>query len=376
MKTEAKSPIVAFLLTFIPGFGHLYIGRAFRFVLYAGGFFGPLALIVFGFIAFQHMDEEFLVFMLGISGLFWAINGIDMLITLAKGKHRAFRNYTELPNGTIVDNDPLAYFEQQEKTKVMLLSVVPGLAHMYMGLLQRGITLLISFVAVFGGVLFVSIVMNTAAVLVLWLALPIIWVYSMFDGMSILAQKQRGELLNDQSLFEHLEHHLASGKKSRGAAMVLSIFPGVGHLYIGLQQRGLQLMGLFLLGIFIMDQLRLTLFIFLLPMLWCYAFFDVMTQLRKLDEKAIQDEPILLSITPYQRWIGAGLLVIGAYYLIDRITLKLIQFYDLKSWLVRYQEIKYMLPTVVIAFILILLGIKLLFGTSSNKQTSRYKGDE
>jgi len=376
MKTEAKSPIVAFLLTFIPGFGHLYIGRAFRFVLYAGGFFGPLALIVFGFIAFQHMDEEFLVFMLGISGLFWAINGIDMLITLAKGKHRAFRNYTELPNGTIVDNDPLAYFEQQEKTKVMLLSVVPGLAHMYMGLLQRGITLLISFVAVFGGVLFVSIVMNSAAVLVLWLALPIIWVYSMFDGMSILAQKQRGELLNDQSLFEHLEHHLASGKKSRGAAMVLSIFPGVGHLYIGLQQRGLQLMGLFLLGIFIMDQLRLTLFIFLLPMLWCYAFFDVMTQLRKLDEKAIQDEPILLSITPYQRWIGAGLLVIGAYYLIDRITLKLIQFYDLKSWFVRYQEIKYMLPTVVIAFILILLGIKLLFGTSSNKQTSRYKGDE
>jgi len=376
MKTEAKSPIVAFLLTFIPGFGHLYIGRAFRFVLYAGGFFGPLALIVFGFIAFQHMDEEFLVFMLGISGLFWAINGIDMLITLAKGKHRAFRNYTELPNGTIVDNDPLAYFEQQEKTKVMLLSVVPGLAHMYMGLLQRGITLLISFVAVFGGVLFVSIVMNTAAVLVLWLALPIIWIYSMFDGMSILAQKQRGELLNDQSLFEHLEHHLASGKKSRGAAMVLSIFPGVGHLYIGLQQRGLQLMGLFLLGIFIMDQLRLTLFIFLLPMLWCYAFFDVMTQLRKLDEKAIQDEPILLSITPYQRWIGAGLLVIGAYYLIDRITLKLIQFYDLKSWYVRYQELKYMLPTVVIAFILILLGIKLLFGTSSNKQTSRYKGDK
>jgi len=143
-----------------------------------------------------------------------------------------------------------------------------------------------------------------------------------------------------------------------------------------LQQRGLQLMGLFLLGIFIMDQLRLTLFIFLLPMLWCYAFFDVMTQLRKLDEKAIQDEPILLSITPYQRWIGAGLLVIGAYYLIDRITLKLIQFYDLKSWYVRYQELKYMLPTVVIAFILILLGIKLLFGTSSNKQTSRYKGDK
>jgi TM2 domain-containing membrane protein YozV len=376
MKTEAKSPLVAFLLSFIPGFGHLYIGRAFRFIVYAGGFFIPIAAIMLS-IVFEsnHIEGDFIIAMLAIAAFFAAINGLDIMITIARGKHRTFRTYTELPNGAIVDGDPLDYVEQQEKTKIMLLSIIPGLAHMYIGLLQRGITLLISFVAAFGGVLFVSIVMDTASLLVLWLALPIIWIYSMFDAMSLLSQKQRGEELVDQSLFVHVERHLASGKKSRGAAMVLSVFPGAGHLYIGLQQRGLQLMGLFLLGVFIMDQLRLTLFLFLLPMLWCYAFFDVMAQLRKIDESGMKDEPILLSITPYQRWIGAGLLIIGTYYLLDRITMKWIQF-SAPQWYAQNQEIKYMLPTVAVAFILILLGIKLLFGTTNSGKSYQKKEEQ
>lgn len=374
MVTKTKSPTVAFLLSFIPGFGHLYIGRVFRFILYAGGFFAPIAFMLLIIISNSYFDDSFGFTMLVISACFGIVNWLDMLITIVKGKHKAFREYYELGDGATVGADPLAYLEHQEKTKIMLLSILPGLGHMYMGLLQRGITILISFVAAFGGVLFVSIVLGTATLLVFWLALPIIWIYSLFDGMNLLNRKQQGEELVDQSLFVHLEQHLATGKKSRGAAMILSVLPGAGHLYIGLQQRGLQLMGLFLFGVFIMDQLRLTLFLFLLPMLWCYAFFDVMVQLRKLDETGMKDEPIMLSITPYQRWIGAGLLVIGIYYLVDRIARSVIEQY-FSQWWAQYNEIKYMLPTVFVAFILILLGIKLLFGTSSPGSKKRNGGE-
>ena len=374
MRTEAKSPLVAFLLSFIPGVGHLYIGRVFRFILYAGGFSAPIAFLLLIALMEGYTDETFIFVMLLISVFFGAINFLDMLVTIAGGKHSAFRPQAELHNGILVEADPLTYIEQQEKAKVMMLSIVPGLGHMYMGLLQRGITLLITFAASFGIVLFTAVVLDAPILLILWLALPIIWIYGIFDAMSLLNRKQKGEDLVDQSLFVYIEQHLASGKKSRGAAMVLSIFPGAGHLYIGLQQRGLQLMGLFLLGVFIMDQLRLTLFLFLLPMLWCYAFFDVMVQLRRLDEDQIKDDPIVMSIAPYQRWIGAGLLVVGIYYLLDRVARSWIEHY-FPAWMSQYYEIKYMLPTVVIAFILILLGIKLLFGTSGSSKKYRNKGE-
>lgn len=367
MRTDAKSTLAAFLLSFIPGVGHLYIGRVVRFIVYAGGFFVPLGFLLFIGATGGHIHGDTIFLMFFIAAVFGLINWFDMLITIVRGKHITYGSYAMSPNDVMVENDPLTQLEQQEKTKVMMMSMIPGLGHMYMGFLQRGITLLISFAASFGIVLFVAIVLRTNSILVLWLALPIIWIYSMFDAMSVLGRKQKGEEVADQSLFVHVEQHLASGRKSRGAAMVLSIFPGAGHMYIGLQQRGLQLMGLFLISVFIMDQLRLSLFLFLLPMLWCYAFFDVLVQLRRLGEDQVEDEPVLMSIAPYQRWIGAGLLIVGVYYLLDRIGKFWIEKY-IPEWLSQYQEIKYMLPTVAIAFILILLGIKLLFGTTGRSQ--------
>lgn len=367
---EAKSPLVAFLLSFIPGFGHLYIGRVFRFLFYAAGFFGPLGLMLLYGITGRGVFNDELLIALIISIIFAGMNILDMMITIVNGKHKAFRHQSLVQDGIAMEPDPLYAVEQQEKTKVMLLSSLPGLGHLYMGLMQRGITLITTFIGSFGIVLFVAIVLRTPSILVLWLALPIIWIYGMFDAMSLLGRKQKGEELQDQSLFVNVEEHLASGKKNRAAAMILSIFPGAGHLYLGLQQRGLQLMGLFLISVFIMDQLRLSLFLFLLPLLWCFAFFDVMVQLRKLSEHGLRDEPFILSFMPYQRWIGAGLLLVGVYYLLDRIAQQLIQHKFHELWL-QYMEFKYMIPTIVISFILILLGIKLLFGTSASSIKAR-----
>ncbi len=49
-------------------------------------------------------------------------------------------------------------------------------------------------------------------------------------------------------------------RKNKTIAMLLSMFPGAGHMYLGLQKRGLQLMAAFLFSVYFMDALRLSLF--------------------------------------------------------------------------------------------------------------------
>lgn len=372
MKVENKSPLAAFLLCLLPGFGHLYIGRVFRFILYAGGFFGPIGILMLVFIVDGGIyNDGPIILAFGCSLFFFAINMLDMMITIARGKHNAFKTSTimepdEYDNMRYV-SDPLAVKEQGEKTKIMMLSIIPGLGHMYMGLLVRGITIMIMFIGVFAVGLFLTAMLRTPAMLVLWLAMPIIWIYSMFDALSLLSARQKGEHIEDKSLFSNMENYLAHGNKSRVTAILLSLFPGAGHLYLGMQQRGLQLMGAFLISIFIMDELRLSLFFLLLPLLWCYAFFDVMAQIRKWENNELKDEPFISVLIPYQRWIGLGLLVIGIYYLLDRIVNNWIRL-QFPEFIVQYNEFKYMLPTIIISFVLILLGIKLLFGTSRKAQ--------
>lgn len=379
MKVSNRSPLVAFLLSFIPGCGHLYIGRFFRFILYGGGFFGPILFMLFIGIVGGYVDGEMIAVSLVIAFFFGMINMIDMLITIARGKHPAFQREHLIPHQTpdgevIYTVDPLTEKEQHEKTKVMLLSFVPGIGHMYMGLLQRGITTLIAFIGSFGIVLFMATALNIYSILVFWLVLPVIWVYSMFDAMALLQARQRGEEIEDQSLFTNLEEHMVDGKKNRIIALVLSVFPGAGHLYLGLQQRGLQLMGGFLAAVYIMDQLRLTLFLFLLPILWCYSFFDMLQQLRRLEQNTLKDEPFVTKFVPYQRWIGMALLLFGFYFLVDRVASEWIaaQFPKLVE---HYFRIKYMIPTIVFSFITILLGIKLLFGQST-KQANYDRNEE
>ena len=64
-------------------------------------------------------------------------------------------------------------------------------------------------------------------------------------------------------------------KKSKFATVILSAVPGLGHMYLGWQQRGLQFMLTFFLMIFLMDQSGgLSLFTFLLPVIWFYSLYE------------------------------------------------------------------------------------------------------
>jgi TM2 domain-containing membrane protein YozV len=63
-------------------------------------------------------------------------------------------------------------------------------------------------------------------------------------------------------------------KKSRFWIFVFSLFPGAGQMYLGFMRRGVSLMGLFFLVIFLSSWLSIGPLMYLLPVLWFFAFFD------------------------------------------------------------------------------------------------------
>lgn len=373
-----KSPLVAFLLSFIPGAGHAYLGRPIRCILYAGSFFGALGfLLLLGF--FGAAETDIVVFLLFVAGASACINMLDMVITLITGKAPGlapnFPAEAGYGSGQAPPSDPsdynhayaqrrpylLSMEQQQEKTRTILLSFLPGIGHMGLGLMQRGITFLISFIGLFAIIVFLSVIMKSAAILIFLLALPVIWIYSMFDAIQQLHAKHKGETLFDRSIFEDLEGHIASGYKNKVLAIALAIFPGAGHLYLGLQKRGLQLMAGFLLTIYIMDSMRLSLFLFLLPLFWCFAFFDALHQTTRYERQTLSDDPLLAQLVPYQRWLGIALLGCGVYYLVDRVMVEVVSRYW-GEFYQQYMQFKYMFPTALVAFIMIVVGLRLAFG--------------
>ncbi|MNG13498.1 hypothetical protein D3C84_971810 [compost metagenome] len=72
-----------------------------------------------------------------------------------------------------------------------------------------------------------------------------------------------------------------------------------------------------------------------------------------------------------QRWVGVGLLLLGAYYIFDQVGLDLIQDYY-NDYSITY-KIKNYVQTGAVALAFILGGVKLLLG-GKHRQVERDEG--
>ncbi|UOQ85802.1 hypothetical protein [Gracilibacillus salinarum] len=306
-----KSAVFAFFLSFFPGFGQIYWGKTFRGVIYTLAFFGGVFVSLFsaftGFVGYS----EFYILMFLLLAIIWFINLIDMIVTILHAKPTGVGHAQAGEYETNLSN---------ERVKTIIFSVIPGIGHFYIGLTYRGLTLLSAFIGIITIVFFISI-LTSGVFLIFLLILPIIWVYSLFDVIQLLNRKQAGELLEDKTILDDFERARNSENKSRVLAVILSIFPGAGHLYLGLQKRGLQLMAVFLFSIYILDVLHLSLFLFLIPIVWFYSFFDTLQTVNRIEYENVQDVPIFKNIKNNQKWIGIGLVVLGLFYLFDHVIL-------------------------------------------------------
>ncbi|KAB8127455.1 hypothetical protein F9U64_17565 [Gracilibacillus oryzae] len=353
-----KSPILALFLALFPGFGHIYLGYKVRGVLYPLFFLGALGLgIVTGILIYS--DAAFLLFF-ALAGAVWFINMMDIIITLISRK--------AVPAANTGDDYSTSNLIQNERFTTILLSFMPGVGHFYLGLTHRGLTLLAAFFGIISMVLFISF-LTSGVFMIFLLALPIIWVYGLFDVIQLLNKKQAGEILQDNTIMDDFDQLRQENKKSKILATALSIFPGAGHMYLGLQKRGLQLMAAFLLSIYILDVLHLTFFLFVIPIIWFFSFFDALQSANKYEEGSLDDIPIFRQLANHQRWLGLGLILLGCFYLLDSIFMPFIadqfrEIYDIYIW--HYYD-QYFQVTIV-CLLLIGSGLRLMIGTKKRKQ--------
>lgn len=376
-----KSPITAFFLSFIPGAGHIYLGKKLRGYVYLTLF---IASIVSGFfiaVISNHIDP--LIVGLVIAFLTGIISMIDMVILLIN-RVPAERPAFYLPGQTndvsqVTPTDPsqqqVQGHDQIGQTQqvddqgfaTILLSFIPGLGHFQLGLMNRGLTFLIGFSGLAMMIIFVSLITGQSGFAVFLGILPIIWIYNMFDITQLLARRRAGETLVDRTILEDFAEH-DKGKKSKALATILSIFPGAGHMYLGLQKRGFQLMAAFLLSIYILDTLRLSLFLFLIPLIWFFSFFDALQKVAQHGEGELQDVPIISYLVNHQKWLGAGLIAMGLYYLLDNILIPSISESIYRMFNINIARLfEDYFQMAVVCLLLIGGGLKLLWGSKKKK---------
>ncbi|MGY5486434.1 multi-tm2 domain protein [Paenibacillus sp. ALE2] len=414
MPYTERSKLLAFLLNIIPGVGHYYWTRKTNAFVYTILFFGCLAGGIF--LSVVASDGAFFLVGMFIAALLWGLCMLHIVISLLRYDPRAvaapypphagpnpYGFYSqsepygeagltgEVPEGATdtgtnttgggMGSGP-GYYQQgyygmagsrafqkgsdNERFFTILLSFIPGLGHLHLGLMQRGLSFLLSFFG-FGAILiFITSITNESGFLAFAGVLPIIWLYCMFDAVQHVHRKQAGDILQDRTLFEELEHGRVEGRRSKMLATILSVFPGAGHMYIGLQKRGLQLMLLFLGFIYILDVLHLSLFLFLIPVVWFYSFFDALQQVSRYGQEQLIDKPVIGMFAQYHRWVGLGLLLLGAYYILINVLVPTLDrlFPDGQI----YNLVDMYLRTIIVSLLLIGGGVWMMIGNSKLKR--------
>ncbi|WP_036671980.1 hypothetical protein [Paenibacillus sp. FSL R5-192] len=411
-----RNKLLAFLLNLIPGLGFMYWGRAARAVIYPLLFFGT-AVGSF-MLAMVTNEQDLLIFGALFAAFFWGISMLDMVIVLLRtpsAREAHYRGYgaaygapphqgaayqgaymgqqgpMEQMNEDELHQHPGGEYghpegpygqpmyrkgSEGERFFTILLSFVPGLGHLHLGLLHRGLSFLMAFFGSFAMMVFVASITNESVFLMFLLILPVIWVYCMFDAVQHVHRKQAGEMLQDRTLFEELEMGRVAGRRSKVLATLLSAFPGAGHLYLGLQKRGMQLMFLFLGSIYVLDLLHLSVFLFMIPLIWFYSFFDGLQCSSRYGREPLVDQPIFKDWARHQRLIGFGIAALGLYYLTIRLVIP--QLNELFPNAFMTYEIRSYLNTVIVSLLLIFGGLKLLFGKQRGTgiQSAAQRNDE
>lgn len=163
-------------------------------------------------------------------------------------------------------------------------------------------------------------------------------------------------------------------RKSRILTFLFALWPGAGQMYLGYMKRGVSLMLLFCLLIAISSFTGFGFFIFLLPIVWFYGFFDTIN-LRSMNYEFLpQDDflfhldsinaPELIKFFQHRHQLaGILLIILGVYILLHNFVLPIFYF----TFEIDLYPLFDALPTLVVAAAIILLGIHLIRSTVSHK---------
>lgn len=260
--------------------------------------------------------------------------------------------------------------KKKSKFLTFLLSFVPGLGHIYLGLFQRGLVFLLATAFVIVGGIFFAM-MRIFYDPIPFVLLPFIWLAAVVDSL-ILADKINRRVTEAPTLgteagqmWKGLEEEL-SQQNSKILTLTFSIIPGAGHMYLGQMEKGVQLMAAFFLTLYISDFLNLSLFLMFTPILWFYSIFDVM----HFNSEKQQEATFLGDFFRENQFsgkagkiLGTGLIAVGCILIFDKIALPQIEFFF-------NEQIRDYLRTGIIALLFIAGGIKLMTGSKEHEKAA------
>jgi TM2 domain-containing membrane protein YozV len=273
--------------------------------------------------------------------------------------------------------------KKKSKFLTFLLSFVPGLGQIYLGFTIRGIMFLSVFIGIPLFILFIAgaFSMHGLENLILFI-LPILWLASLVDSMILVDRLNFANTYNTNnveanSVFSDSKAMEKQNKKL--IAMLLSVIPGAGHLYLGLQRQGVELMAVFFLAFYLTDLLRVSIFIIVVPIIWFFSLFDVMHKVSETrpmtDDRIFTDawfksNAAIISeksaLRNKHKLLGYILIISGSVIFFNRIIYPMVEAYI-------HYRIRGNIQTGIVAFLLILGGLRLIIGS---KEKDIIDGDD
>lgn len=263
--------------------------------------------------------------------------------------------------------------KRKSKFLTFVLSFVPGLGHIYLGKSKRGGTFLFGFIGacILGGII-ASEVSSPEPILMI----PFVWLVSLIDSMTLVDEINSDRMYNayynngytpnyeqnseeyDEYSYYNMELKRKRHKKDRKAtAMLLSLIPGAGHMYIGLRRKGIELMAGFFMAFYLTDLTQVAIFALMAPVIWFYSMFDVMQEAVSDREPEDDDFSFVKNIKNMdyegKRKLGIALVIIGGLILFQRIIVPILD-------MILGYSFYHNLRTIIVSMIFIYGGIKLI----------------
>lgn len=164
-------------------------------------------------------------------------------------------------------------------------------------------------------------------------------------------------------------------KRSKFWTFLFSCLPGAGQMLNGFMKAGLSLMGLFFGVAALSAILNIGSLLYILPVIWFYAFFDSINRRFVPDEEFYtqQDEWLFSIDRIFNRtypealrrngglYLGVGLLLLGVLLLWDTLAGYMSYFLPVEV-MEAIRQINRVLPRLIVGGVIIFIGVKLLMG--------------
>lgn len=235
----------------------------------------------------------------------------------------------------------------RDKSKFIafIFSIVPGFAHLYIGLKERALIFFILLVVgVTGGIGLSIWTFDDTFLMLTIIGYLLLWLIALIDMFSAWRTIEIRQLYNNSEILSDIPNKKLN-KKS--VTLALSAIPGAGHMYLGYQKKGLIIMGSFFFSIFFMGWLGISMLLFLLPLIWFYSFFDAMHIADGSQEEIKNQALVLPDIKP--EWIGIALVLIGVVIILEKILYPFIDY-----------SIRRLIQTSIVSLTFIIVGVNML----------------